>query len=131
VRHLTGRFGDLVAVDDVTFSVQRGEIFAFLGPNGSGKSTTIRRPHRVLSRETLGQRVWGAADLNGSRTVDVHIAWVRARLAAAGSAVRIETVWGVGYKLVPPAPTASPETWHALCRDASRGPSGWTVPTPS
>ena len=42
VRHLTKRFGDLVAVNDISFSVNQGEIFAFLGPNGSGKSTTIR-----------------------------------------------------------------------------------------
>jgi ABC-2 type transport system ATP-binding protein len=42
VRHLTKRFGDHVAVNDVTFAVQQGEVFAFLGPNGSGKSTTIR-----------------------------------------------------------------------------------------
>jgi len=42
VRRLSKHFGDLIAVNDVTFSVDRGEIFAFLGPNGSGKSTTIR-----------------------------------------------------------------------------------------
>jgi len=42
VDHLTRRFGDFVAVDDVTFSVRRGEIFGFLGSNGAGKSTTIR-----------------------------------------------------------------------------------------
>ncbi len=39
---LTKRFGDFVAVDHVSLSVERGEIFGFLGPNGAGKSTTIR-----------------------------------------------------------------------------------------
>jgi len=39
---LTKRFGSLTAVDDVSFSVERGAIFGFLGPNGSGKSTVIR-----------------------------------------------------------------------------------------
>lgn len=42
LERLTKRFGDFVAVDDVTLSVGRGEIFGFLGPNGAGKSTTIR-----------------------------------------------------------------------------------------
>jgi ABC-2 type transport system ATP-binding protein len=40
--HLSRRFGDLVAVRDVTLEVRRGEIFGVLGPNGAGKSTTIR-----------------------------------------------------------------------------------------
>jgi len=40
--HLSRRFGDLVAVADVTLEVRRGEIFGILGPNGAGKSTTIR-----------------------------------------------------------------------------------------
>jgi ABC-2 type transport system ATP-binding protein len=42
VEHLVKQFGDVVAVNDVTFDVRRGEIFAFLGPNGAGKTTTIR-----------------------------------------------------------------------------------------
>src|SRR3989344_306045 len=39
---VTKRFGKLVAVDDISFKVDGGEIFAFLGPNGAGKSTTIK-----------------------------------------------------------------------------------------
>jgi ABC-2 type transport system ATP-binding protein len=42
VDRLEKRFGAFVAVDRISFSVKRGEIFGFLGPNGSGKSTTIR-----------------------------------------------------------------------------------------
>lgn len=42
VNNLTKKFDDLVAVDNVSFNVEKGEIFAFLGPNGAGKSTTIR-----------------------------------------------------------------------------------------
>ena len=41
VRNLEHRFGDLQAVDDISFEVLQGEIFSFLGPNGAGKSTTI------------------------------------------------------------------------------------------
>jgi len=42
VAGLTKKFGDFVAVDNVSFEVRRGEIFGFLGPNGAGKTTTIR-----------------------------------------------------------------------------------------
>jgi len=42
VKNLSKKFGNLQALDDVSFSIQKGEIFGFLGPNGAGKSTTIR-----------------------------------------------------------------------------------------
>jgi ABC-type multidrug transport system ATPase subunit len=42
VKHLAKSFGSFEAVKDVSFSVQRGDVFGFLGPNGAGKSTTIR-----------------------------------------------------------------------------------------
>jgi ABC-2 type transport system ATP-binding protein len=41
-KHLTKRYGDKTAVDDVTFTVAPGIVTGFLGPNGSGKSTTMR-----------------------------------------------------------------------------------------
>src|SRR6476661_5497069 len=42
IENLVKRFGDFVAVDNVSIDVAPGEIFGFLGPNGAGKSTTIR-----------------------------------------------------------------------------------------
>jgi len=42
VSNLTKRFGELVAVDHISFKVKRGEFFGFLGPNGAGKTTTMR-----------------------------------------------------------------------------------------
>jgi ABC-2 type transport system ATP-binding protein len=42
VQHLTKRYGDVLAVDDVSFSVRAGRVTGFLGPNGAGKSTTMR-----------------------------------------------------------------------------------------
>ena len=41
VTSLTKRYGDLIAVNGISFTVQQGEIFAFLGPNGAGKTTTV------------------------------------------------------------------------------------------
>jgi ABC-2 type transport system ATP-binding protein len=42
VKNLVKKFGDFTAVDDISFDVEKGQIFAFLGPNGAGKSTTIK-----------------------------------------------------------------------------------------
>ena len=41
VKNLTKRYGDLLAVNDISFNVRRGELFALLGPNGAGKTTTV------------------------------------------------------------------------------------------
>ena len=53
VRNLTKRFGNFTAVDNISFSVKRGETFAFLGPNGAGKTTTIKMLTTLL-RPTAG-----------------------------------------------------------------------------
>jgi len=53
VRNLKKTFGSFVAVDDVSFEVAAGEIFAFLGPNGAGKTTTIKMLTTLL-RPTEG-----------------------------------------------------------------------------
>src|SRR5947208_7907241 len=54
VTNLVKKFGDLTAVDDISFDVKKGEIFAFLGPNGAGKSTTIKMLTTML-RPSNGQ----------------------------------------------------------------------------
>lgn len=54
VKNVVKRFGELVAVSDISFGVQAGEIFAFLGPNGAGKSTTINMLTTML-RPTEGE----------------------------------------------------------------------------
>ena len=47
--NLTRKFNDFTAVDHITFSVQKGEIFGFLGPNGAGKTTTIKMLTTLLN----------------------------------------------------------------------------------
>src|SRR6266513_2301376 len=59
VENLVKRFGELTAVDNISFEVQRGKIFAFLGPNGAGKTTTIK----MLT--TLLQPTSGEITING------------------------------------------------------------------
>ncbi|MGA8044559.1 MAG: ATP-binding cassette domain-containing protein [Terracidiphilus sp.] len=59
VRNLVKSFGSFTAVNDVSFDVERGEIFAFLGPNGAGKTTTIK----MLT--TLLKPSQGAIELDG------------------------------------------------------------------
>ncbi len=58
-RGLSRRFGNLVAVDGVSFDVRRGAIFGMLGPNGSGKTTVIRMLCGVLEASAGGARVLG------------------------------------------------------------------------
>jgi len=56
---LTKRFGDFTAVDRVSLTVPRGQIFGFLGPNGAGKSTTIRMLCGILTPTSGAGRVAG------------------------------------------------------------------------
>jgi len=63
VEHLVKRFGSITAVNDVSLTVRKGEIFGFLGPNGAGKTTTIRLLTGVLTPDT------GTVRING---IDIH-----------------------------------------------------------
>ena len=62
VEHIVKKFGDLVAVDDVSFEVKEGEIFGFLGPNGAGKTTTINILC-TLMRPTRGKVILNGYDV--------------------------------------------------------------------
>jgi ABC-2 type transport system ATP-binding protein len=59
--HLTRRFGDRVAVDDVSFEVAPGEIFALLGPNGAGKTTTLRMIAGLIAPTSGAVKIAGEA----------------------------------------------------------------------
>jgi ABC-2 type transport system ATP-binding protein len=63
VRDLSRRFGAFVAVDQVSFDVEQGEIFGFLGSNGAGKSTTIRMLCGLL-KPTSGTALVGGIDVS-------------------------------------------------------------------
>ena len=56
VKNLTKKFKDFTAVDNISFNVEKGEVFAFLGPNGAGKSTTIKMLTTLL-QPTSGEMI--------------------------------------------------------------------------
>ena len=76
VADLSKRFGKFVAVDRVSFDVQRGEVFGFLGPNGSGKSTTIRMLCGILSPTSGTGRVAGFDVARDPERVRQHIGYM-------------------------------------------------------
>jgi ABC-2 type transport system ATP-binding protein len=59
VKNLSVEFGSFKAVDDITFSVKKGEIFGFLGANGAGKTTTIRTICGILNPSSGKIYVYG------------------------------------------------------------------------
>jgi ABC-2 type transport system ATP-binding protein len=76
VRGLTRSFGDLVAIDDISFQVTPGELFGIVGPDGAGKTTTLRILAGVL-RPSSGQGVVHGVDVaEDPEGVKPHIAYM-------------------------------------------------------
>jgi ABC-2 type transport system ATP-binding protein len=94
IQHLTKRYGDVLAVDDISFAVAHARVTGFVGPNGAGKTTTMRmilgldapsggtvliagRPYRELSAplRTIGALL-DAAALDDGRTAAHHLLWL-------------------------------------------------------
>lgn len=63
VEHLSKKFGDHVAVEDLSFSIEKPGVFAFLGTNGAGKSTSIRMILGMLSKDS-GAVLWNGKPLD-------------------------------------------------------------------
>src|SRR5438270_12818141 len=75
VEHLSKRFGDRLAFDDVSFAVGHGEVFGFLGPNGAGKTTTVRTLGTLLAPTA------GAASVAGLPLTPDNGAEIRRRIS--------------------------------------------------
>jgi len=76
VDHVSRYYGDDCAVNDVSFSVHRGEVLGFLGPNGAGKSTTMQMICGVLSASAGHIRVAGHDILESPRAAKQHIGFL-------------------------------------------------------
>ena len=76
VSHLTKRYGDKYAVNDISFTVNDGEILGFLGPNGAGKSTTMNMLTGYLSSNEGSIKIAGIDILDDPKTAKKHIGYL-------------------------------------------------------
>jgi ABC-2 type transport system ATP-binding protein len=76
ITDLRRTFGNFVAVDNISLSIQKGEIFGFLGPNGAGKSTTIRMLCGLLFPSGGGGIVGGYDIITESEEIKKHIGYM-------------------------------------------------------
>lgn len=89
---LTRKFGDLTAVDQVTFSVNQGEIFGLIGPNGAGKSTLIKMLTTLLPPTSGTASVAGYDIVTDPAEVRRHLGYVPQLLSADGSLTGYENL---------------------------------------
>jgi len=95
-RGLTRTFGELTAVDNVTFSVTQGQFFGFLGPNGAGKSTTIKMLTGLLEPSAGSIEILGQAFTSGSLDLKRQIGVVPEGMALFGRLTAPEYLRFVG-----------------------------------
>ena len=81
VENLTKRFGDFTAVDNISFEVEKGEIFGFLGANGAGKTTAMRMLCGLSNPTSGGGTVAGFDISQQSEEVKKHIGYMSQKFA--------------------------------------------------
>src|SRR5215469_10951030 len=83
-RDLTRRFGDLVAVDHLSLTVERGEIFGLVGPDGAGKTTTLRMLCGLMTPSEGSASVAGHDVVRESQAVKDQIGYMAQRFGLYG-----------------------------------------------
>lgn len=99
--NLVRNFGDLKAVDDVSFEIQEGEIFSLLGPNGAGKTTTISMLSTLLAPTSGDASINGYSIRNDNMQVRKYIGIVPQEIALYDDLTAFENLnyWGKLYNL--------------------------------
>ena len=92
VKDLEKRFGDFVAVDRVSFSIERGEIFGFLGPNGAGKSTTIRMLCGIITPSSGSGQVAGYDVVRQSESIKQTIGYMSQKFSLYEDLTPVENI---------------------------------------
>jgi ABC-2 type transport system ATP-binding protein len=134
VTNLEKKFGDFTAVDRITFSVKRGEIFGFLGPNGSGKSTTIRMLCGIITPTSGFGQVAGYDVVKQSEEIKQAIGYMSQRFSLYEDLTPFENIrFYLGIYSVPEKDWAERIDWIlelARLKDVSGRPTrelppGW------
>lgn len=122
VERLSRRFGDLVAVDDVSFGVQRGAIFGLLGPNGSGKSTIIRMLLGILPPSSGRATILGYDAVNQAEAIKPRVGYMSQEFSLYGDLTVRENLdfYGRIYGLNPRRLAARREAVVELTRIGDR-----------
>ena len=97
VQNLSKHFGDLRAVNSISFEVPKGEIFGLLGPNGAGKSTTIRMLCTLLRPTSGSAKVAGHDIVNKPAEVRRSIGLVAEKLILYDRLTAMENLWFFGH----------------------------------
>ena len=92
VKALEKRFGEFVAVNKISFSVKRGEIFGFLGPNGAGKSTTIRMLCGIITPTTGQGQVAGYDIFSESEAIKLSIGYMSQKFSLYEDMTPLENI---------------------------------------
>ena len=92
VHQLKKRFGQLAAVDEISFDVGEGDVFAFLGPNGAGKSTTIRMLITLLKPTSGAASIDGLDVVKNSAEVRRKIGYVPQLISVDGTLTAFENL---------------------------------------
>jgi len=90
---LTKRFGDFVAVNNVNFSIARGEIFGFLGSNGCGKSTTMKMLTGLLPASEGNSELFGKPTGNDSRETRRRVGYMTQGFSLYGELTVSQNLW--------------------------------------